>query len=806
MKNNYLKKRILAFAMAAITVCSATWYGGLHVEAADTKVSVDGMIASNETQGYPASRAIDGVTVNGGANTHAVTGLTKDEQKNIETGYYQGSFANATKINQVKVFFPSDEADKRTQDIAVDVQLADGTWKRVAEEHNITWEGGNEVKAFQFAEVEAKEFRVTANLSRVRDEGKSVLNFRVLEIEAHYDDTISSDDYTGTDEDSNERYNIAKLTPSAEEGSTTPAEPVKAAIDKMVATSPLEDFPVSRAFDGVTANGGADTHAITGLTDDIGYYQGSFAEATKINQIKVYFPSEEADKRTKDIAVDVKLADGTWKRVAEEHNISWEGKDEVKAFQFAEVEATEFRVTANLSRVRDEGKSLLNFRILEIEAWNDASIQAADYTGVAEADNAKYAIAAIDSEEQEEPTTPAEPVKAAIDEMVATSPLEDYPVSRAFDGVTANGGADTHAITGLTDDIGYYQGSFAEATKINQVKVFFPSEEADKRTKDIAVDVKLADGTWKRVAEEHNISWRGKDEVKTFQFEEVEATEFRVTANLSRVRDEGKSLLNFRILEIEAWNDAGIQAADYTGVAEADNAKYAIAAIDSEEQEEKEEGKKEKIKIKSMEVTDPLMGYDIERAYDGVTQNAGPSTHAITNRDNTTQLAYYEASFEGMTKISQVKIYFPKEEYDRRPQDIAVDVLLSNGSWKRVAEKHNIQYKNADEVIDFNFEVVEAKGFRVTGSFVRTRENNNNAITNFRVVEIEAYLNTFLTEADYTGVQADADSKYNIPLAAPKTGDTAQIVPFTVLCFVSLAGAAYLLVERKRKYNAKYNA
>ena len=109
-------------------------------------------------------------------------------------------------------------------------------------------------------------------------------------------------------------------------------------------------------------------------------------------------------------------------------------------------------------------------------------------------------------------------------------------------------------------------------------------------------------------------------------------------------------------------------------------------------------------------------------------------------------------------------------------------------------------------MIDFNFAVIEAKGFRVTGSFVRTRENNNNAITNFRVVEIEAYLNTFLTEADYTGVQADADSKYNIPLAAPKTGDTAQIVPFTVLCFVSLAGAAYLLVERKRKYNAKYNA
>ncbi len=624
MKNNYLKKRILAFAMVAITVCSATWYGGLHVEAADTKVAVDGMTASKETQGFPASRVIDGVTVNGGVNTHAVTGLTKDEQKNIETGYYQGSFANATKINQVKVFFPGDEADKRTKDIAVDVQLADGTWKRVAEEHNIAWGGGNEVKAFKFAEVEAKEFRVTANLSRVRDAGKSILNFRILEIEVHYDNTISSADYTGTVEDGNERYNIARLTPAAGEGSTTP----------------------------------------------------------------------------------------------------------------------------------------------------------------------------------EEPATPAEPVKAAIDTMVATSPLEGFPVSRAFDGNTTNSGVDTHAITGLTDDIGYYQGSFAEATKINQVKVFFPSDEANKRTKDIAVDVKLADGTWKRVAEEHNISWEGKNDVKVFKFEEVEAKEFRVTASLVRVRDAGLSVLNFRILEIEAWNDASIKEADYTGVAKADNSKYAIATIDSEKQEEKDEGKKEKIEIKSMEVTDPLMGYDIERAYDGVTQNAGVPTHAITNRDNTTHLAYYEASFEGMTEISQVKIYFPNEEHDRRPQDIAVDVLLSNGAWKRVAEKHNIQYKKADEVIDFNFAVIEAKGFRVTGSFVRTRENNNNAVTNFRVVEIEAYLNTFLTEADYTGVQADANSKYNIPLAAPKTGDTAQTVPFTVLCLVSLAGAAYLLVERKRKYNA----
>ncbi|MBR5619843.1 MAG: hypothetical protein IKW76_08905, partial [Clostridia bacterium] len=145
----------------------------------------------------------------------------------------------------------------------------------------------------------------------------------------------------------------------------------------------------------------------------------------------------------------------------------------------------------------------------------------------------------------------------------ANSALSAYPVSRLTDGVidydrsTATTGITGYASSG----IGYFDVTFDSAVSINQVKVIRTTWEAASFPKDIAVDVKNASGSWKRVAEMHEIP-ANVPHALTFNFATVDnATKIRVSANKAR-----NSSGNFRVAEIEAYLDSAVSPENYTGV------------------------------------------------------------------------------------------------------------------------------------------------------------------------------------------------------------------------------------------------
>ena len=117
--------------------------------------------------------------------------------------------------------------------------------------------------------------------------------------------------------------------------------------------------------------------------------------------------------------------------------------------------------------------------------------------------------------------------------------------------------------------------NFKQPTKINKVEVTLSRWEIENLPKDVALEVKLEDGTYVRVAELHDIVYQGIRAL-TFYFAEQKAVAFRFIGNASRNASSG----NFRLLELEAFYYPGLPESKYTGVNEDENPLYNIKAED----------------------------------------------------------------------------------------------------------------------------------------------------------------------------------------------------------------------------------
>ena len=537
----------------------------------------------------------------------------------------------------------------------------------------------------------------------------------------------------------------------------------------VTATKQLGDYDVNRLTDGATPS----TRPVdqTGITSfdstGYGYFEITFDKATILNRVELYFNQAEPTQRPRDIAVDVRHADGVYERVAELHGISYTDAGTAVqrlTFRFADSEAVAFRVTGNRQRTCDINNAPTanyNFRLMEIEAYRDTATDPAGYTGTESDENAAYNIPVP------EPLLINRLAGAAV---TANEQLSNFDIQRLTDG--KNNLLDECAITRYnTAGFSYMQATLAEVTALNHVRVYFSTYEPANRPKDLAVDVLQENGVWVRAAELHAIDYdvKGANSAGVrqldFKFPTVDGTAVRLTAN----RASNTNSNNFRLVELEGYLNTGIVPEDYTGTESDENAAYNIPVP--------EPLLINRLAGAAVTANEQLSNFDIQRLTDG--KNNLLDECAIT-RYNTAGFSYMQATLAEVTALNHVRVYFSTYEPANRPKDLAVDVLQENGVWVRAAELHAIDYdvKGANSAgvrqLDFKFPTVDGTAVRLTAN----RASNTNS-NNFRLVELEGYLNTGIVPEDYTGTVKSETERYNIPVPDPLLLNVALGCPVT---------------------------
>lgn len=693
--------------------------------------------ANDALDAYPVSRLTDGLIDYD--RTTETTGITKYNSNGI--AYFEVLLESATAINQVKVFRTTWEADSFPKDIAIDVKNASGSWKRVAEMHDIEAKLPHDL-TFNFATVDnATIIRVSANKAR-----NSSSNFRVSEIEA-YNTTLTADDYTGIVKDA--QYNIPEMiSDNLIKGMTATATSGRTVdrIDRL--TNDLYKYTSDQTY--ILYGSGAQNTPETNCA----YFQFDFDEATRLNMVQLYLSTQQSSMRPRDIVVDVKLADGSWKRVAANYNISYEKENIVVAsggtvqnarleFTFESVDCLAFRVTSNRQRTRvlnKETSSTYNWRLVEIMAFNDPSITS--YTGVERPDDAAYQIPAI------------ELVNYAAGGTVTTKGINPNGIANLTDGSKSNRGISYNYTTMNpgsvpTDDqtINYYDiifKSIKEIDKVNIIYSLFATDEIETREHDIAVDVITPDGRFVRVAEKHDY-WdaenaaNNKNLTLSLTFDTIEAAGIRVSVNCKesqryRYAASGKWSKFYAAMqvyaEIEAYSDPNVIS--NTGIEDVVVAGTEIPLYKSKNYAL--DGT-----ISSSNTNANLnTNYPVSNLIDGATSVS--SSCGIINYVN--GLAAYEIAFDGVKVVNQAKLYLSQYEKEKLPVDIAVYAMV-NGNWIRVAEKHSIDYTGVTS-LTFTFAQVNATAIKI-----RANKATNSASDNFRLVEIQSYYDPNVTAKDY---------------------------------------------------------
>ncbi len=655
------------------------------------------------------------------------------------------------KISQLRLYFSMYEPAYRPKDIAVDVRLANGVYVRVAEMHNIDYQvtGANSANIntldFKFEEIGAMAIRVSGNRQRTREFNNmpnASLNFRLVEIEG-YNTIVSEEEYTGVLKDAEEKYNIDIPDPILE----NLALGKNVVANKELTAGNVTYFANNLTDGNKNYNAGTETNAITSWnTAKMAYYEIAFEETTKINRVNVFLTKWQKEYLPKDIAIDVRLANGVYVRAAEMHNVDYGSKENI-VFSFAEIDVVAVRVTGNCVR----NSSSENFRLMELEIYYYPDMPEELFTGTEKDVDEQYNIpvpdpiltnVALGKDITANETLTAGNVTYKAENL--TDGNKDYSAETEFNSITK---------WNNTTKLGHYEIDLGEKILINQTKVFLTKWQKEYLPKEIAVDIRLANGVYVRVAEMHNIDYTGK-EVLTFSFEEIEAVAIRVTGNCAR-NDVSE---NFRLMEIEAYYYPNMPAELITGTQKDSEDKYNIP-VPEPVLNNLAAGKKVTAN-ETLKVLD--FTYDANFLTDGNSNYfAETQFNAITKWNKTTKMGYYEVDFGANTKLNRVALFLSQWQKEYLPKEIAIDVRLENGTYKRVAEMHDINYTDVKQLI-FSFEDVEAVAFRVTGNYARNEKSEN-----FRLMELEAYYYPDMPTDLITGTQKDADNKYNIPIPDP---------------------------------------
>ena len=229
---------------------------------------------------------------------------------------------------------------------------------------------------------------------------------------------------------------------------------------------PLSKLNDGNTYVGVGYNGG-NVATIPMETDGTGFVNANFASSTTVNKIVLYFAGISAgiaaENVTRDFAIDVKLENGIWTRVAEQHLDAWTNWDAKKVtLCFDAVAVTDIRL-----KIKNHASSA----IYEIEAFYDSTQTSASNTPIISND---YTADAIPMPEHSNllPTT------------TITANSEHYdgwydvnrPISRLIDGekaVSYNAGklmVTPYAPNGQA----CINFAFSKATFVNKVVVYLP--------------------------------------------------------------------------------------------------------------------------------------------------------------------------------------------------------------------------------------------------------------------------------------------------------------------------------------------
>lgn len=656
-----------------------------------------------------------------------------------------------TELNQVRLYFSQYEPKQRPKDIAIDVRLKNGVYVRVAEMHNIDYKITSNTASvntldFKFENVKAVAVRISGNRQRTRDvnnEPTASYNFRLVEVEGYLNTTLLKEDFTGTQKEKEEKYNIAIPEPLLENLALNQT----IIANKELTVKNVTYFASNLNDENKNYNADTETNAITQWNSvKTAYFEVQFAQTTKINRVGVFLTKWQKEYLPKDLAVDVQLANGVYIRVAEMHDINYASKENL-VFSFNEVDAVAVRLTGSCAR----NSSSENFRLMELEVYYYPDMPEELFTGTTKDENDLYNI----------PVPDPVLINVALDKDVTANEIltagkVTYEANNLTDG-NSDYSAETefNAITkwNNTTKTGYFEVDLGEKILINRTKIFLTKWQKEYLPLDIAVDVRLESGVYIRVAEMHNIDYNGK-EVLTFSFEEIEAVAFRVTGNCAR----NEKSENFRLMELEAYYYPDMPSELITGTATDENDLYNIPVPDPV-LDNLAAGKK--VTANETLIVEKFV-YDPNFLTDGNSNYfAGTGFNAITRYNASSNCAWYEVDFGAVTKFNRITVFLSQWEVKYLPKDMAIDIRLANGTYKRVAEMHNINYTDVKQLM-FSFEDVEAIAFRVTGKRTRNERSDN-----FRLMELGAYYYPNMPKEEITGIQKDTNAEYNIEIPDP---------------------------------------
>lgn len=518
---------------------------------------------------------------------------------------------------------------------------------------------------------------------------------------------------------------------------------------------PLSKLNDGNTYVGVGYNGG-NVATIPMEADGTGYVNANFGAATTVNKIVLYFAGissgVEAKNVTRDFAVDVKLEDGTWKRVAEQHLDAWTNWDAKKVtLCFDAVSVTDVCL-----KIKNHASSA----IYEIEAFYDSAQTSASNTPIVSKDYTEDAI-------------PMPAHTNLLPQTTITANSEHYngwydinrPISRLIDGekdISYNAGKMMVTPYGSNGQA-CINFAFGSATFVNKVVVYLPGTSngvpTTNQVTDYAIDAQLENGSWVRVAEKHADPYDKWDYYShEFKFDAVKCVNLRLTA----VNVKGQTSASF--FEIEAYNintqtsneNTAIDCKDYTtdAIPNIINDNLAPSASLTANVEHYNNWYNYERPISSL-----IDG----QTFVGVGYNVGKtfvSPYAANG------YAYANLKFSKPTTINKIVIYFPgynAVSVENQIRDYAVDVRDADGVWTRVAKQHNAERSHWDAYSDtLIFDAVECVQVRITCV-------NTYGQSSIGIYEIEAYNINTLTPADNTALEEGVN--IDIPVSVDWVAD-----------------------------------
>ena len=456
------------------------------------------------------------------------------------------------------------------------------------------------------------------------------------------------------------------------------------------------------------------------------------------------------EQQVKCYVIEVKVGEN-WERVAVrniETSENWDAYSDTATFN--KVKCEEIRIIF----IKSKGQETLS--LFEVEAYYDPDIKDSD------------------KPLEQIPKAPANILKNA-NKITANDAYyngwypTNRPLSKTIDGDTSFkfDASKATMIPYGSSKLAFIQYDFDKAVKANKLLYYSPDAGDENtmpltnRLTDYAVDVKLSDGTWKRIIEYHGERVEDWDiYYDEYLFETVDVVSLRFISKSA----DGQTYLAISELELN-YDTNELNKESYMN-------RYVSNKLTCTSKNIKNAmfGTQKEIEMPIVSVISgiiPTTGlgdnswYKTERPLknitDGIQDVFTPAN--ISTIDYHDNVAYYNFALSGCKKINTVRFFVPQKDLNaikERPTDFAVDVMLRDGTWKRVAEKHIAVNKDeAGYCETITFETEECMQIRLTSV-------SNGKMSYFALSEVEAYLNTYLTK-EYTGIEKAPSLEKEVP-------------------------------------------